>query len=363
MVAAWTVLASKLAQEVDQALYIIGGAGVLLLAGITAAMVYFVVRYRHRRSPTALQIEGSTTLEIVWTVIPTIIVIGMFYVGYRGFLTIRDIPQDARLVRVIGQKWSWLYEYPAEKISSGEFVLPAGEPCRLELTSRDVIHSFYLPDFRVKEDCVPGRVNQMWIDPERVGAFNVFCAEFCGRDHAQMVSLLRVVSTEDYARWVEEKLGERYRPIDIQKALDPASVVITKRDAPQLYATYCASCHGPDGRGGLVAGARSFTTLQGWKRGPKLTDIFVTLSEGIEGTQMRAFANLPPIDRFALAHHVATFYTGSEKRPEPTEDDKDAVVADYELEKNQMPPKRLPIDEAIRQIAAEAATAPDAQPK
>jgi cytochrome c oxidase subunit 2 len=348
------VLASVIAQEVDRALYIIGGISLVLLVAITAAMIYFVIRYGHKRSPTALQISGNNTLEIIWTVVPTIIVLFMFYVGFRGFLVMRNPPSEARVVRVIAQQWFWIYEYPEEDITSDMLHLPAGEPCRFELTSRDVIHSFYIPAFRVKEDCLPGKTSSMWIDPDREGTFNIFCAEYCGLDHASMVSKLVVLSPEDYQMWVRKKAREKYKAIDMVAAMDPESDQIKERDGPQLYTTYCASCHGPDGKGGLVEGARNLTSLTGWKQGTKRTDIFRTLTTGIPGAAMRSFAHLPAWDRFALMHYVVSFDAAG-TRATPDAKDVAALVKEYRLDTDRGPPQRLPIEQAMRLVVEEAA--------
>jgi mono/diheme cytochrome c family protein len=195
----------------------------------------------------------------------------------------------------------------------------------------------------------------MWIDPQRVGTYNIFCAEFCGKDHAAMTSTLHVKSQKDYAQWLEDKINERYKALDLGAAMDPKSKEITSRDGPTLYGTYCASCHGPEGKGGLVAGARNLTSIEGWKNGVTVTAIFRTLTEGLEGTQMRSFAHLPAWDRFALAYYVLTFSTG-EDRPEAEYEDFDALFIDYSLDQDRVPPKRRSIEEAMQLVVDEAKT-------
>jgi len=341
--------------KVDEAFLWLGGISLVLLLGIVAAMLLFIFRYRRGRHPKAVQIHGNTPLEITWIVIPTIIVLFMFYKGYEGFKLMRTPPPDAKVIEVEARQWSWTFRYPEEGISASELTVPVGVPIKLLLTSppEDVVHSFYLPAFRVKEDCVPGRQNHLWFQADRIDTYNIFCAEFCGKDHAKMLSLLHVVSAEDYDAWVDRVIAEKNKPIVIEKAIDPNSEEIRERNAPVLYQTYCASCHGPQGRGGLVEGARNFTSLQGWKQGTRLIDIYRTLEKGVPGTQMRSFNNLSPWDRFALMHHVAAFYAGDD-RPPTSKEEWTKLVEEFKLDKPPEIRRTFPIEEAMESIAEEA---------
>jgi len=319
-------------------------------------MILIVIRYGHRRHPEAAQIEGNNRLEITWTVIPTLIVLLMFFKGYEGFKLMRAIPDDAMEVDVLARQWSWTFTYPEQEVSSSILYVPVGRAVKFNLTApaNDVIHSFYVPAFRVKEDCVPGKINHMWFKPEKVGTYNVFCAEYCGRDHSKMLTVMEVVSVAEFDQWLKKQVADKNKPVDLVKAMDPNSAEIKERKADILYKTYCVSCHGKGGEGGLVAGARDFRTLKGWKRSPKLTDIFRTLTEGLPNTQMRSFKNLAPWDRFALAHHVAAFYPGSD-RPQPSAEELATLKKEYRLGEKPVERKRITIDEAMKAIATEPA--------
>lgn len=337
-------MVSEFTTWTDRIFWIFGVICMILLVGVTVAMLIFVFRYRRSRARTTRQIGGYLPLEIFWIVMPTVLVVVMFFYGYGGFKFIRGgAPPNSRLIKVIAQQWSWSFIYP-EDLTSNKLVLPVGEPVQFEITSRDVVHGFYLPAFRVKEDAVPGRINHLWIQPFQIGKYHVFCSQFCGRGHSQMLTTLDVLSAEDYRQWVLQQLAERNKPVTPEAALNPQSEDIRRQDAPQLYQSYCASCHGEDGRG-LLPGARNFTSLEGWKRGVKLTDIFVTISEGIEGTQMRPFTQVSPWQRFALAHHVAAFYKGF--RPAPTQQDIQAFWQKYNLAKPYQPRHYRPLEEVI----------------
>lgn len=345
--------ASQLADQVDRAFVLIGGICLILFLGITATLIVFTIRYHRSRTRTAAQIKVNYGLEIAWTVLPTILVTVMFYIGYKPFKFARAVPADARVVNVIAQQWVWSFVYPEHNITDHRAVVPANRPVKFELKSLDVVHSFYLPAFRVKEDAVPGRTNYLWINPDKPGRYSIFCAEFCGKDHALMLSELIVLSDNDYQTWIEQKMADKNKPIIIDQAMNPTADEIVRRDGAAMFKTYCASCHGEDGRGGLIEGARNFTQLADWTRTPRITDIFRTVTDGLEGTHMRSYRHLPAWDRFALAHYVAGFYTGPD-RPVDTREQITQLVADYQLDKQPTVKKQIPIDQAMRVIAHEA---------
>ena len=255
---------SEIAREVDRALWLIGGVSVVLLAGITLAMVVFSIKFRRGKSPRAPQIEGHKWLEVAWIVIPTIIVTWLFFVGYKGFALMRNVPPDAMVVEVTGKQWMWSFHYPEEKLDTAEMVVPVGKPVKVELTSPrdDVVHSFFIPDFRVKEDAVPGRQSYLWFEAEREGDYNIFCAEFCGKDHSQMLSVLRVVGQREYDEWVTAQRMKRYEPLVFEAVVDRQHEKFGKGglniDDEALFKTYCRSCHGSAGDGsGLPDVARN----------------------------------------------------------------------------------------------------------
>ena len=140
--------ASSYSALVDQTFWLILGSSVIMLLGITVTMIYFMVKYRRSKNPNPAQIEGSVKLETLWTVLPTILVMVMFYYGWAGFKVMRDVPEDAMEVIVQARMWSWSFEYP-NGVQAAELYVPTGEPVALKLKSADVIHSFFVPDFRL----------------------------------------------------------------------------------------------------------------------------------------------------------------------------------------------------------------------
>ncbi len=222
--------ASNFVEGVDLSFIIILGISVFFLVGITAAMIYFVIRYRRKKHPKAEQIEGNNTLEITWTVVPTILVLIMFYYGWIGYRPMRNVPADAIPLKAYGQMWSWMFEYPNGK-KSAELVVPIDKPVKLDLISRDVLHSLYIPAFRIKEDVVPGKDNYMWFTAQQLGDFDLFCTEYCGERHSYMLSKVRVLPVAEYETW----LAQSDIPAD-----EPPGLTILKQNA-------CLTCHSQDG--------------------------------------------------------------------------------------------------------------------
>lgn len=192
---------SKYAESVDAVMLFIVACSVVLLVGITIAMIYFVFKYNKKRHPKAEQIEGHTVLEILWIVIPTALVMVMFYYGYVVYRDGRIIPDDAMIVKVQGSMWVWNFEYPNGK-KTDTLYLPENHNVKLELTSTDVLHSFFLPEFRLKEDVVPGKQTYMVIRTDKLGSYVIACAEYCGLQHSQMYSRLIVLPAPEFDKWL-----------------------------------------------------------------------------------------------------------------------------------------------------------------
>lgn len=219
--------ASSFSFLVDKTFLLILGTSVLMLLAITAIMILFVIKYSRKRNPNPAQIEGSAVLETIWTVIPTAMVLVMFFSGWAGFKVMRNIPEDAMEVTVFGRKWSWLFEYE-NGVQSDVLVVPINQNVKLNLVSTDVIHSFYVPAFRLKEDCVPGYDNEAWFKAIEEGEYNLFCAEYCGDQHSKMITKVKVVDNEDYKNWIVEQDN---KPISLDL----------------LTLNGCTACHSLDG--------------------------------------------------------------------------------------------------------------------
>lgn len=226
--------ASTFAEGVDLAFYVILGISLFFLVGITATMIYFVFKYNKKRHPKAdTSITGSTKLEIIWTAIPLVLVLVMFYYGWAGFAPMREVPDNAIPVKAIARMWSWTFEYENGK-KSDKLVVPKDRPVKLDLISMDVIHNLYIPAFRVKEDVVPGRNNYMWFSATQYGSFDLLCAEYCGLRHAYMLTTVEVVNDDEWAEWIKTPAGQS----EIDKV--DAGFNVIKMNG-------CVACHSSDG--------------------------------------------------------------------------------------------------------------------
>lgn len=230
MLHGWTNLSSS----VDSVFLFIMGISLVLLVGITGVMVYFAVRYRRSKHPRPENIEGNLVLEIVWTVIPTLLVLAIFWVGWKGFVYMRTVPQDAMLVKVTARMWQWGFEYENGK-TDGVLKVPVNRPVKLAITSADVLHSLSIPAFRVKEDAVPGRENYLWFQPEVAGSYDLFCTEYCGMGHSAMITKVEVMAEQDFNAWYREAAGK-------------AAGGKSGADGAKLFAEKgCSACHSIDG--------------------------------------------------------------------------------------------------------------------
>jgi len=192
--------ASNSADKVDSAFTAILAIEVVLLVLVTSAMVFFVIKYNRRRAERPENIEGSLLLEIIWTVIPTLLVLGMFYIGWKSFYAIREVPKEVMTIKVTARQWTWLFSYENGKKSS-ELMVPLGKPVKMLITSEDVTHSFYIPAFRIKEDCVPQMETYLWFTATEAGTYDIFCTEYCGLGHSGMVSKVVVMPEKEFDAW------------------------------------------------------------------------------------------------------------------------------------------------------------------
>ena len=238
--------------EVDSSFIAVISISIAILIGVTVTMLWFVYRYHHTRHTDAKDIHGHVGLEVTWTIIPTFLVIGMFWFGFTGYQRMATIPDEGVKVDVTGRMWSWEFTYE-NGIKSNKLVVPAGQPVILSLHSNDVIHSFYIPEFRWKRDVVPGQYSYMAVTPTKTGAAHVFCAEYCGTQHSGMLATVKIDTPEEYAEFKNTlgKMPKGYTPEKWGEEL------FTKNG--------CTTCHGVGGSG-EVGGAKS--------PGPKLAGLF-----------------------------------------------------------------------------------------
>jgi len=183
----------------------------VLFALVVVFMVYAIVVFRRRQNDEGDgdHFEGNTTLEIAWTVIPLIAVVIFSYLGVTSLRDVTAPQEDEMIVQAEGFQWAWAFTYPETGVQSSELVLPVNEPALMHLSSRDVLHAFWVPEFRVKKDLVPGQVTELRFTPTVEGEFDLLCAEICGLTHYNMVAPVRVVSQDEFALWMNEQMVEQ----------------------------------------------------------------------------------------------------------------------------------------------------------
>lgn len=193
--------AAASAGKVDSAFFFIVASSGLLLLLVTTLMIVFALRYDHRRRPHPVPVKDNLALEIVWTAIPLLLVMVMFYFGYVDFEFIRNPPAGALPVEVTARQWSWLFHYQNGR-EDDVLRVPLGRPVALTMTSLDVLHCLFIPAFRIKEDCVPGMKTHLWFDADETGAYEIFCTEYCGVGHSHMRSQVVVMPAADFDAWL-----------------------------------------------------------------------------------------------------------------------------------------------------------------
>ena len=243
----WMNQAAISAQKSDAVFFYVFGLSVAFLIFITVLMIYFVIRYSKKRHPKAEQIEGHVGLEIVWTSIPLVLFLSIFYYGWTNYEYMSQAPRDAMAVKVTARQWSWSFEYPNGKQSKVLFA-PLGKPMKMEVRSVDVVHGFFIPSFRLKIDAMPARTNTTWFQATKPGSYDIECTVICGVDHSLMLSKVIVVPEDEFKAWY---FGGENAP-EPGKSLRASEAHPDLKDLPQglavLTAKGCVACHSVDGK-------------------------------------------------------------------------------------------------------------------
>lgn len=234
---AWLPSASStIANDVDALFNFILYAGTALFLIVTLGVVIFAWRYRRRgKAGLTDKKDHSLPLEIAWTAIPVVLIVIVFIWGFNGYMRMNVVPHNALEVKVTGQRWFWSFDYPEGASSMNEMVVPVNRPIKLVMSSTDVIHSFFVPDFRVKMDLLPNRYTVAWFEATRTGIFPIYCAEYCGKGHSLMLGSVRVVDDSTYAAWIESNasFGE--------------GLPLVEYGADLYQTAACYTCHTVDG--------------------------------------------------------------------------------------------------------------------
>jgi len=245
--------ASTLAPRIDALYLFLCGLSAVMTLLIAGLIIFFAIRYRSNSAVDRSKAHISMALEVIWIVVPALVMALIFVWSAWLFFDASRAPADGLDIDVIGKQWMWKLQHPLGRREINELHVPIGQPVRLNMISQDVIHSFYVPAFRIKQDVLPGRYTRTWFQATTPGEYHLFCAEYCGTNHSQMIGRVVVMTPADYQAWLS---GET-------STLPPAVA------GERLFEDFrCGSCHAGGGK---------------QSRGPALAGLFgqtVTLTDG-----------------------------------------------------------------------------------
>lgn len=256
---------TEIAKHVDNLYGFLVVVSTISCAILIGGMIYFSLKYKRRTAnDKTAYITHDTRLEVLWSVLPLIIFLFVFAWGWVIYHDMREMPKDALEIHVTGKQWAWVSEYK-NGVKSNEVVVPVNQNVKIILSADDVLHSFYIPSFRIKQDAIPGRYTALWFKAEKLGEFHVFCTEFCGTSHSGMITKLRVLSQEDFDKWLTEEA-------------DVGLLPIAERGAKIFKTRACASCHNVSSSAALI--------------GPSLLKLFgLDNHEMVDGTKVSVDEN------------------------------------------------------------------------
>jgi cytochrome c oxidase subunit 2 len=248
--------ASAFAKDVDALYFFVLAVCAFFALTVAVAVTYLGLRYRKtHEGEIGARIEGSLPLELMWSVIPTIIAMVMFGWGASVFYNLRRPPDEAMQIYAVGKQWMWKFQHVEGQREINQLHIPAGRPIKITITSEDVLHSLYFPAFRTKYDAIPGRYTELWFEAQKPGSYHIFCTEYCGTNHSGMIGTVTVLEPAQYQAWLQGG-GE--------------DGTLAQRGARLFNDLACSSCHVDTGQG----------------RGPALKDIVGKTVELQDGTSV-----------------------------------------------------------------------------
>lgn len=243
--------ASQYARDVDALHFTVITLTMIGAAGVFLAALFFFLKYKRRSDAEATpHVEPRTLHEVLFVGGPLLLFLALFAIGFPQYMRLSTPPEDAMDVYVQGKQWMWKFAYPGGPNSIDVLRVPAGRPVRLLITSRDVIHSFFVPALRVKQDALPGRYTQTWFNADRPGRYEIFCAEYCGLSHSAMLGELVVMPQADFDAWMTQQRrglasSQDAAPVPGERVMPASSIVEEGRRAAAENG--CLKCHSVDG--------------------------------------------------------------------------------------------------------------------
>ncbi|MFN7728174.1 MAG: cytochrome c oxidase subunit II [Bdellovibrio sp.] len=224
---------SKIASDVDNLYSFLLWTSLLGCAILIGGMIFFAIKYKRRTDTDKVPyISHNTFLEFLWSFVPLVLFLVVFAWGWKVYHDMRTMPENAYEVHVQAKQWAWDFVYKSGKISTNEFFVPVGVPVKLVMASDDVLHSFYIPSLRIKQDVVPGRYTTLWFNAEKTGSYQVFCTEYCGAAHSGMMAKMNVVPMADFEKWLLE---------------NDEGLSLAEKGQKLYNSKGCVACHSADG--------------------------------------------------------------------------------------------------------------------
>jgi cytochrome c oxidase subunit II len=273
--------ASSIAEGVDKLYFFLTGITLFFTALIFSLIFYFMLRYRRRsEKERAAEIHEHLPLELTWTLIPTAICAVIFIWSSSLYFRNSRPPASAEEIFVIGKQWMWHLQHPEGPREINELHVPVGVPIKLTMTSQDVIHDFYIPAFRVKKDVLPGRYTTLWFEATKMGTYHLYCAQYCGAGHSEMIGWVYVMSPTDYTAW-------------LAGGVETESMA---QEGERLFNEYgCATCHSRDGTGRGPSLAGLYGKTEKLRSGAsRVVDEFM-VRQAIVNPNSLLLPNYPPI--------------------------------------------------------------------
>lgn len=224
---------TDIAGQVDNLYAFLLWASLISCAILIGGMIFFALKYKRKtNNDKTAYISHNSFLEFLWSFIPLVIFLAVFGWGWYIYHQMRQMPENALEIHIKGRQWAWDFTYKSGKTSTNEFYVPVNTDVKLIMTSEDVIHSFFIPSMRIKKDAVPGMYTTLWFKSEKLGDFHIFCTEFCGAAHSLMIGKMKVVSVEDYEKWLQE---------------NEEGLTLVQKGQKYINDKGCVACHSVDG--------------------------------------------------------------------------------------------------------------------
>jgi cytochrome c oxidase subunit 2 len=289
--------ASTMAHRVDALYFYLVAVSVFFAGLIFVLVIYFAVKYRRRSEdePPPPRMPDYLSLEIIWIVVPLAIVMVAFFWGASVYFALARPPPDALEIFVVGRQWMWKFQHPDGQREINQLHVPVGQPVKLTMASEDVIHSFFVPAFRVKHDVVPGFYTTVWFEATKPGTYHLFCAEYCGTQHAGMVGQVVALEPKQYETWLSGAFGAPQPITPLPSPVDAPEGSLAAKGQKLFQDLGCQTCHHADrqGIGPVLVGL--FGKQQPLQSGETVTVDESYLRESILNPQAKITAGFQPL--------------------------------------------------------------------